>query len=72
MARIGKDAVSGDGVLWRTGRRAGHEGVSSQDAALVFPGILSGAAGPADSGNCGWRISAAAISEQTGICEEQI
>ena len=40
VARTGKDVVFGDGVLWRTGRRAGHEGVPSQNAALVFQGIL--------------------------------
>ena len=35
-------AVPDDGVLWRTGRRAGDEGVPSQDAALVFQGVLPG------------------------------
>lgn len=45
VARTGKDAVFGDGVLRRTGRRARHEGVSSQDAALVLQGVFSCAAG---------------------------
>ena len=36
--------MSGDSVLWWIGRRAGHESVSSQDEALVFQGVLSGAA----------------------------
>ena len=49
MARTGKEAVFGDGVLRRTRWCAGHEGVPSQDAALVFQGILPGAADTTDS-----------------------
>ena len=44
VARTGKDAVFGDSVLWRIGRRAGNEGVPPQDKSLVFQGVLSGAA----------------------------
>lgn len=40
VARSGKDAVFGDGVLWRTGRCARDEGVPPQDEALVFQGVL--------------------------------
>ena len=45
MACAREDAVSGDGMLWRPGWRAGDEGVSSQEEALVFQGVLPGAAG---------------------------
>ena len=61
VARTGKDAVFGDGVLWRTGRCAGDEGVPSQDAALVFQGVLSGAVGRADCPAGGWWIPADAM-----------
>ena len=44
VARTGKDAVFGYGLLWRTGRFARDEGVPSQNAALVFQGILPGVA----------------------------
>lgn len=47
MACVREDAVFGDGMLWRPGRRAGDEGISSQDEALVFQGVLPGAAGNA-------------------------
>lgn len=40
VACTGKDAVFGDGLLWRTGRRVRHEGVPSQDKALVFQGVF--------------------------------
>ena len=43
-----KTLFFGDGVLWRTGRRAGYEGVPSQDPALVFQSVLSGVADHAD------------------------
>ena len=42
MACVGKDAVPGDGVLRRPGRRAGNEGISPQDEALVFQGVFPG------------------------------
>ena len=58
VARTGKDAVFSDGVLWRTGRRAGHEGVSSQDAALVFQGVLPSAVDRADCIAGSWRLPA--------------
>ena len=65
VARTGKDAVFGDGVLWGTGWRAGHEGVPSQDATLVFQGVLPAAA---DFTNCpvdDWRIPADAMIQPT-------
>ena len=61
MARTGKDAVFGDGVLWRTGRRAGHEGISSQDAALVFQGVFPGSADHADCAAGDWYVSVDAM-----------
>lgn len=41
-----------DGVLWRTGRCAGDEGVPSQDAALVLQGVLPGAVDCTDCRTC--------------------
>jgi len=53
----------------RTGRRAGHEGVSSQDAALVLQGGFSGAADRPDCVAGGWRVSADAMkhSAKSGL-----
>ena len=65
VARTGKDAVFGNGVLWRTGRRAGHEGVPSQDAALVFQGVLPGAVDRADCPVGGWRVPVDAMKHST-------
>ena len=48
MEDIGEGVVPDDGLLWRTGRCAWDEGVSSQDAALAFQGVLPGAVGRAD------------------------
>ena len=45
VARVRKDTVFGDGVFRWPGWRAWDEGVSSQDEALVFQGVLPGAAG---------------------------
>ena len=64
MARAGENAVSCHGVLWRSGRRAGDEGVSSQDHALVFQGVLSGAAGDA-GGAAGCRAVLALSMRET-------
>ena len=62
VARTGKDAVSGNGVLWRTGRRAGHEGVPSQNAALVFQSVLSGAVDCADCPAGDWCVPVGAMN----------
>ena len=62
MARTGKDAVFGDGVLWRTGWRAGYEGVPSQDAALVFQGVLPGVADRAGRPAGGWYVPVGAMN----------
>ena len=56
MEDIGEDVVPDDCLLRRTGRRAGHEGVPSQDAALVFQGVLPGAVGRADCPAGGWCV----------------
>lgn len=54
MARAGMAAVSGDGLLRRAGGRAGHADAAAQDEALVFQGVLSHAADPADrAAGCG-------------------
>ena len=45
MACAREDAVPGRGMLWWPGRRVRDEGVSPQDEALVFQGVLPGAAG---------------------------
>ena len=60
MARAGKDVVPGDGVLRRPGRRTGDEGISSQDKALVFQGILPGVTG--DTGGVTGRRAILALS----------
>ena len=65
MARTGKDAVFGDGVLRRTGRRAGDEGVPSQDTALVFQGVFSGAVGRADCPAGDWGVPVGTMKYRT-------
>ena len=62
VARTGKNAVFGDGVLWRTGRCAGDEGVPSQDAALVFQGVLPGVADRAGRPAGGWYVPVGAMN----------
>ena len=62
VARTGKDAVFVDGVLWRTGWRVGYEGVPSQDAALVFQGVLPGTFGRADFPAGGWYVPVGAMN----------
>ena len=57
----GKDAVLGDGMLWRTGWRAGNEGVPSQDAALIFHAVLTSAADRTDCPTDDWCISVDAM-----------
>ena len=61
VARTGKDAVLGYGVLRWTGRRAWHESVPSQDAALVFQGVLPGFACAANRRDRSRSISADSI-----------
>ena len=65
VARTGKKAVFGDGVLWRTGRRAGDEDVPSQNAALVLQGVFSGAVDRAGRLAGSWCISAGAMKRST-------
>ena len=65
MEDIGEGVVPDDGLLWRTGRCAWDEGVSSQDAALVFQGVLPGAVGRADCPAGGWCVPADAMRGST-------
>lgn len=64
MACPRETAVLGYGVLWWTGRRAWHEGVPSQDAALVFQGVLPGAVSDTDCCHLCWSIPIDAIKVQ--------
>ena len=60
-----KDAVFGDGVLWRAGRRAGHEGVSPQDPALVLQGVLPPAVDRPGHFAGGWGVPVDAMRQMT-------
>ena len=62
----------GDGVLWRTGRRAGDEDVPSQNAALVLQGVFSGAVDRAGRLAGSWCISAGAMKHSTKSGSEEV